>query len=90
MFAYNAKDGHGGLPLLNEGVADYLSIIKLLSMIGYEEYLVLRYDKAYRGRYLGDVDSLETYRDSLGGALADKRLVKLLSSALGEVFGDNR
>jgi len=90
MFAYNVQNGRGGLPLMGGGAMDYLIIIKLLAMIGYEDYFVLQYDKQYRSKYLGDIDALETYRDSLGGALADARLVKLLSSALGEVFGDNK
>ncbi|GGP20700.1 hypothetical protein GCM10007981_09840 [Thermocladium modestius] len=88
MLAYNVDGDRGGLPLLGGGSMDYLSIIKLLSMIGYEGYMVLLYDKPHRGRYWSDLNALQTYRDSLGGALADKRLVKLLSSALGEVFGD--
>ena len=90
MFAHNIQNGRGGFPLMGGGDMDYLMIIKLLAMIGYEGYFVLRYDKQYRNKYWSDINALETYRDSLGGALADARLVKLLSSALGEVFGDNK
>lgn len=83
IYYSNKRSGNFGLPIF-DGVIDYLKLTKVLQMLRYDDSVVLNYASEYSQRYAEDLETLNTFVNSLSGV--DKKLNRALENLMNNIM----
>lgn len=86
LYYSNKSNLEKGLPIFDEhGKIDYLKITKILSMLKYENDIILRYQPKYYSHYFNDVNTLSTFITSISSSIIDRRLKNVIDRIVNEI-----